>query len=55
MYFAQIGGWIGVGGTSIVAPELAGFFAQQNAYGLVLGSVCGTAGTAPCAPLGNAN
>jgi hypothetical protein len=55
MYFAQIGGWIGVGGTSIVAPELAGFFAQENAYGLVLGNVCGSAGTASCAPLGNAN
>jgi hypothetical protein len=55
MYFAQIGGWIGVGGTSVVAPELAGFFAQENAYGLVLGSVCGSAGTAPCSPIGNAN
>jgi hypothetical protein len=55
MYFAQIGGWIGVGGTSIVAPELAGFFAQENAYGLVLGSVCGSAGTAACAPMGNPN
>jgi hypothetical protein len=55
MYFAQLGGWLGVGGTSVVAPELAGFFAQENAYGLVLGSVCGTAGTAPCAPIGNAN
>jgi len=55
MYFAQGGGWLGVGGTSIVAPELAGFFAQENAYGLVLGNVCGRAGTAACAPLGNAN
>lgn len=41
-------------GTSIVAPELAGFFAQQNAYGLSLGNVCGS-GSAACAPIGNAD
>jgi hypothetical protein len=47
---------IGVGGTSIVAPEVAGFFAQENAYLDTLGSICGiTTGTSPCAPLGNAN
>ncbi len=54
MYFAPAGGLIGVGGTSIVAPELAGFFAQENAYLLSLGNVCGT-GTSACAPMGNAN
>ena len=42
------------GGTSIVAPELAGFFAEENAYLLSEGSICG-GGTAACAPLGNAN
>jgi Pro-kumamolisin, activation domain/Bacterial Ig-like domain (group 3) len=45
------------GGTSIVAPELAGFFAQENAYlthlGNTLGTTCGI-GQA-CAPMGNAN
>ena len=40
------------GGTSIVAPELAGFFAEENAYLLSLGNVCGGQS---CAPLGNAN
>ncbi len=49
------GGWAHPGGTSIVAPELAGFFAQEDAYLLSLGNVCGSAGTSPCAPLGNAN
>jgi hypothetical protein len=44
----------GNGGTSIVAPSLAGFFANSNAYLLSLGDVCGT-GTDPCGPIGNAN
>jgi hypothetical protein len=45
-----------VGGTSIVAPELAGFFAQENAYLESLGNVCGVnIGTNPCAPMGNPN
>jgi len=47
----------GVGGTSIVAPELAGFFAQEDAYliavGDIIGKNCGS-GVA-CAPMGNAN
>jgi hypothetical protein len=55
MYFAPAGGLIGVGGTSIVAPELAGFFAQENAYLLSIGNVCGSSGTSACAPMGNAN
>ena len=54
MYYAPAGGLVGVGGTSIVAPELAGFFAQENAYGLSMGNVCGS-GASPCAPIGNAN
>ena len=44
------------GGTSIVAPELAGFFAQENAYLLFLqtqGTPC--FGNQACAPIGNAN
>jgi Bacterial Ig-like domain (group 3)/Pro-kumamolisin, activation domain len=44
----------GNGGTSIVAPEMAGFFAQENAYLLSLGSICGI-GSSPCAPMGNAD
>jgi hypothetical protein len=42
------------GGTSIVAPEMAGFFANENAYLLTLGSVCG-GGSSACAPMGNAD
>jgi hypothetical protein len=45
----------GVGGTSIVAPELAGFFAQENAYLLSLGNICWPNQNSPCAPMGNAN
>lgn len=45
------------GGTSIVAPELAGFFAQENAYlyyenGVYVGNNCGNGS---CAPMGNPN
>ncbi|HEY6291622.1 MAG TPA: Ig-like domain repeat protein [Terriglobia bacterium] len=54
VYIASWGGLIGVGGTSIVAPELAGFFAQENAYLLSLGNVCG-GGSSPCAPMGDAD
>ena len=46
----------GNGGTSIVAPELAGFFAQENAYLLYIGSIanntCRGQGS-PCAPVGD--
>jgi hypothetical protein len=55
VYDAAAGGLVSYGGTSIVAPELAGFFAQENAYGLSIGSVCGGSGTSPCAPVGEAN
>jgi subtilase family serine protease len=41
-------------GTSIVAPELAGFFAQENAYLMTLGNNCGPSHDAACAPLGRA-
>jgi hypothetical protein len=37
------------GGTSIVAPELAGFVAHENAYLLRLNNLCAPS---PCAPLG---
>jgi hypothetical protein len=45
------------GGTSIVAPEMAGFFAQENAYLLYenrtfVGNSCGNSS---CAPMGNPN
>ncbi len=54
MYF---GGFLqGNGGTSIVAPEVAGFFAQENAYldyiSLQTGGSCNSHS---CTPLGNAN
>ncbi len=49
----------GVGGTSIAAPEVSGFFAQENAYLLYLqsliGNTCGPSLSAPCAPLGSGN
>ena len=44
----------GNGGTSIVAPELAGFFAQEDSYLLYEGNICGS-GSSACAPFGNAN
>jgi subtilase family serine protease len=43
----------GAKGTSLVAPELAGFFAQVNSYLLSLGSICGASHNARCAPVGN--
>ena len=51
LYFG--GGLGGNGGTSIVAPELAGFFAQENSYLLAMGNVCGSG--SPCGTIGNAN
>jgi hypothetical protein len=53
LYFG--GGLGGNGGTSIVAPETAGFFAQENAYLLALGNICGASGSSPCAPMGAVN
>lgn len=44
----------GNGGTSIGAPELAGFFAQEDSYLLSEGNICGS-GSSACAPFGNAN
>ncbi|MFZ0314045.1 MAG: S53 family peptidase, partial [Candidatus Korobacteraceae bacterium] len=47
------------GGTSIATPEMAGFFAQENAYLLfiqgLVGNTCGSSLSAPCAPMGSAN
>lgn len=48
------GAWAYLAGTSVAAPMLAGFFAQENAYLLSIGNKCGS-GTSPCAPMGNAN
>jgi hypothetical protein len=48
----------GNGGTSIAAPEMAGFFAQENAYLLYVGAGVGNHcydGNSPCAPLGQPN
>jgi hypothetical protein len=47
------GSWQDEGGTSIVAPELAGFFAQENSYLDYIGDKCGS-GTSACSPVGNA-
>ncbi len=51
------GGFQGNGGTSIVAPEMAGFFANENAYLLYLSSVIsgGLCNGHSCGPLGNGN
>jgi len=49
------GGLSGVGGTSIVAPELAGFFAQENSYLNAIGSICGSNHASACTPLGAPN
>ena len=48
------GSWQDEGGTSIVAPELAGFFAQENSYLDYIGNVCGSGSTA-CSPVGYAS
>ncbi len=40
------------GGTSIASPEMAGFFAQENAYLLAIGNICGAGFNAPCGPYG---
>lgn len=53
MYFN--GSLAGNGGTSIVAPQVAGFFAQANAYLLYVGSITGGCSGKPCAPIGNGN
>ncbi|WP_183061610.1 protease pro-enzyme activation domain-containing protein [Motilibacter peucedani] len=45
----------GSGGTSIVAPELAGFFAQANAYRISMGNICGSTGNQACGLIGNPN
>jgi len=43
----------GVDGTSIATPQVAGFMAQEDAYLLYLGNICGVNnGTLPCAPMG---
>jgi hypothetical protein len=54
LFYGNNGGWISVGGTSIVAPELSGFFAQVNSYLLKLGNICGPSPyTQACVPFGN--
>jgi len=46
------------GGTSIASPETTGFFAQENAYllyiGSLVGTTCGSNYNAACAPMGSA-
>ena len=46
------GAWSGVLGTSIVAPELAAFFARENTYLNYIGHICGASGTSACTPVG---
>jgi subtilase family serine protease len=50
------GAWVGSGGTSIAAPEIAGFLAQENSYLAFLktrGVTCEPSRNQPCTPLGN--
>jgi subtilase family serine protease len=50
------GAWTTAGGTSIAAPELAGFFVQANSYRVALGlagAICGPAHNAVCGPIGH--
>jgi Pro-kumamolisin, activation domain/Divergent InlB B-repeat domain len=58
-YFFYLGQLYPTGGTSIAAPEMAGFAAQENAYllyiGSLVGNTCGPSLSAPCAPAGAAN
>jgi hypothetical protein len=49
------GSWFYPGGTSVAAPMVAGFFAQNNAYLLAIGDKCGAKGKSACAPIGTAN
>jgi len=53
-WYVSGGSWQDEGGTSIVAPELAGFFAQENSYLDYIGNACGGSGTSACSPIGNA-
>ncbi|AXC11233.1 hypothetical protein ACPOL_1895 [Acidisarcina polymorpha] len=54
-WYVTGGSWTSYGGgTSIVAPELAGFFAQENSYLDKVGSVCGS-GSSACSPVGLAS
>jgi subtilase family serine protease len=53
--YYQSGGWYYVWGTSIVAPQLAGFFAQENSYLNSIGHICGSDGSSHCEPIGNPN
>ncbi|HEY3834460.1 MAG TPA: protease pro-enzyme activation domain-containing protein [Acidimicrobiia bacterium] len=48
------GGWSGNGGTSIAAPEFAGFMARSNSYLASMGNRCGSGSTQACAPVGEA-
>jgi Bacterial Ig-like domain (group 3)/Pro-kumamolisin, activation domain len=52
-WYVSGGTWQDEGGTSIVAPELAGFFAQENSYLDYIGDICGS-GTTACSPVGAA-
>jgi Pro-kumamolisin, activation domain/Bacterial Ig-like domain (group 3) len=51
-WYVSGGSWQDEGGTSIVAPELAGFFAQENSYLDYIGDACGGSGTSACSPVG---
>jgi hypothetical protein len=53
-WYVSGGSWQDEGGTSIVAPELAGFFAQENSYLDKIGNVCGS-GSSACSPVGLAS
>lgn len=56
--FYYAGFWYPQGGTSIAAPEMTGFSAQENAYllyiGNIVGKTCGSNYNAACSPMGPA-
>jgi hypothetical protein len=53
------GSWYQDGGTSVAAPEMSGFIAQENAYLLyvqsLVGNTCGPYNSAACSPVGTVN
>ncbi len=54
-WYVSGGSWQDEGGTSIVAPEMAGFFAQENSYLDYVGDACGSGSTSACSPVGLAS
>ena len=50
------GGALGAtGGTSIAAPEIAGFFARENSFLDAIGPICGADHASSCGTMGQAH